>query len=88
MDTLAHFIPAHRTNKRQKKLRDYLWNLIDDNGNGLLSLSETRTGIFEYFKLHRAVSRNEEKYGLINKAFNLAKDFYPDVCKKSKKKKK
>ena len=88
LSTLAQFIPAHKTSKQQKEVREYLWNLIDDNGNGLLSLSECRMGLFSYFKDHPALAANEQRHKLVAKAFNLAKDFYPCTAKKSKKKKK
>jgi hypothetical protein len=69
-------------------VREELWELIDDNGNGLLSLSESREGIFAFFKDHPALVENEKRHKLIQKAFDLAKDFFPSSNKKSKKKKK
>jgi hypothetical protein len=39
--------------------------MIDDNGNGLLSLSECRMGIFSFFKEHPAIIANEGRNKLI-----------------------
>ena len=87
---LAKFIPGHKTNAKQKEVREHLWELIDDNGNGLLSYGETHMGLYHYFKDHPAIIANEKRHHLIQKAFDLAKDWYPDVkkTKKGKKKKK
>ena len=85
---LAKFIPGHKTNPKQKEVREHLWDLIDDNGNGLLSYGETHMGLFHYFKDHPAIEANEKRHNLIKKAFDLAKDWYPDTTNKKGKKKK
>jgi hypothetical protein len=59
MSKVAQFIPSHKTNIQQKEIRDELWDHIDDNGNGLLSLGETKAGIFSFFKNHSAIFANE-----------------------------
>jgi hypothetical protein len=43
----------------------------------LLSEAETVTGMYDFFNNHPAIIKIEKKYKIINKAFNLAKDYYP-----------
>ena len=50
---------------KQKEVREELWEMIDDNGNGLLSLSECRTGMFSFFKEHPAIIAIEARHKLI-----------------------
>ena len=72
----------------QKDARENLWNLLDDNGNGLLSLAESKEGMFNFFKKHPVVIANEKKFKLITKSFNLAKNFFPSPPTKNINKKK
>ena len=65
--------------------RDNLWNLLDDNGNGLLSLAEAKAGVYEFFKENQALKDLEKKFKLITKAFNLAKNWLPATTKAQKK---